>query len=35
MGARDRILNTAYDLFSHHGVRAVGVDRIVAESGVA
>ncbi|MEA2377151.1 MAG: hypothetical protein QOK00_821, partial [Thermoleophilaceae bacterium] len=35
VGARDRILNTAYDLFSHHGVRAVGVDRIVAESGVA
>ena len=35
MGARQRILDTAYDLFSHHGVRAVGVDRIVAESGVA
>jgi AcrR family transcriptional regulator len=33
--ARDRILDTAYDLFSHHGIRAVGVDRIVAESGVA
>ena len=31
----DRILDTAYDLFSQHGVRAVGVDRIVAESGVA
>ena len=35
MGARDRILDTAYDLFSRHGIRAVGVDRIVAESGVA
>ena len=35
MGARDRILETAYDLFSRHGIRAVGVDRIVAESGVA
>ena len=35
MGARDRILDTAYDLFSRHGVRTVGVDRIVAESGVA
>lgn len=35
MGARDRIVDTAYDLFSRHGVRAVGVDRIVAESGVA
>ena len=34
-GARQRILDTAYDLFSQHGVRAVGVDRIVAESGVA
>jgi AcrR family transcriptional regulator len=33
--ARDRILETAYDLFSRHGIRAVGVDRIVAESGVA
>jgi AcrR family transcriptional regulator len=35
VGARDRILDTAYDLFSRHGVRTVGVDRIVAESGVA
>jgi AcrR family transcriptional regulator len=35
VGARERILNTAYDLFSRHGVRAVGVDRIVAEAGVA
>jgi AcrR family transcriptional regulator len=35
MQARDRILETAYDLFSRHGIRAVGVDRIVAESGVA
>ena len=35
VGARDRIVDTAYDLFSRHGVRAVGVDRIVAESGVA
>jgi AcrR family transcriptional regulator len=35
MQARDRILETAYTLFSRHGVRAVGVDRIVAESGVA
>jgi AcrR family transcriptional regulator len=33
--ARERILLTAYDLFAHHGIRAVGVDRIVAESGVA
>jgi AcrR family transcriptional regulator len=35
VGARQRILDTAYALFSRHGVRAVGVDRIVAESGVA
>jgi AcrR family transcriptional regulator len=33
--ARERILGTAYDLFSRHGIRAVGVDRVVAESGVA
>jgi AcrR family transcriptional regulator len=33
--ARERILLTAYDLFARHGIRAVGVDRIVAESGVA
>ena len=33
--ARERILFTAYDLFACHGIRAVGVDRIVAESGVA
>jgi AcrR family transcriptional regulator len=33
--ARERILHTAYDLFARHGIRAVGVDRIVAESGVA
>jgi AcrR family transcriptional regulator len=35
VGARDRIVDTAYELFSRHGIRAVGVDRIVAESGVA
>lgn len=34
-GARERILHTAYDLFSHHGVHPIGVDRIVAESEVA
>jgi AcrR family transcriptional regulator len=33
--ARDRILDTAYELFSRHGTRAVGVDRIIAESGSA
>ena len=32
---RDRILDTAYELFSQHGTRAVGVDRIIAEAGAA
>jgi AcrR family transcriptional regulator len=35
LSARERILDTAYDLFSRHGIRAVGVDRIIATSGVA
>ena len=34
-GARERLLRVAYDLFCRHGVRAIGVDRIVAESGTA
>jgi AcrR family transcriptional regulator len=33
--ARERILRTAYELFHRDGVTAVGVDRIVAEAGVA
>jgi len=33
--ARERILESAYDLFSHRGVRGVGVDEIVERSGVA
>ena len=33
--ARERILETAYELFSRHGTRAVGVDRIIAECGIA
>lgn len=33
--ARRRILDTAFGLFYAHGIRAVGVDRIIAESGVA
>ena len=32
---RERVLATAYELFSRHGTRAVGIDRIIAESGVA
>ncbi len=33
--ARERLLRVAYDLFCRHGVNAIGVDRIVAEAGVA
>jgi len=33
--ARERVLHVAYDLFCRHGVQAIGVDRIVAEAGVA
>jgi AcrR family transcriptional regulator len=33
--ARERIVRTAYDLFCRHGLQAVGIDRIIAEAGVA
>lgn len=33
--ARARILDTGFRLFYAHGIRSVGVDRIIAESGVA
>ena len=33
--ARDRILLAAHDLFYRDGVRATGIDRVIAESGVA
>lgn len=35
LAARDRILRTAHDLFYRDGVRATGIDRVIAESGVA
>jgi AcrR family transcriptional regulator len=33
--ARERVLATAYQLFCQHGIRAVGVDTIIEQSGVA
>ena len=33
--ARQRILSTADRLFYEHGFRAVGIDRVIAEAGVA
>jgi AcrR family transcriptional regulator len=33
--ARERILDACYELFSHRGIRAVGIDEVVARSGVA
>jgi AcrR family transcriptional regulator len=33
--ARERILDTAYELFSHRGVHDVGVDELVERAGVA
>jgi AcrR family transcriptional regulator len=32
--ARERILLTAYKLFYREGIRATGIDRVIAESGV-
>lgn len=33
--AQERLERTAYELFSRHGIRAVGVDTIAARAGVA
>jgi len=33
--ARERILSKACELFYAHGIRGVGLDRVIAESGVA
>jgi len=35
LNARERIVRTAYELFRRHSMKTVGVDRIVAEAGVA
>lgn len=34
LSARDRILHTAHDLFYADGLRATGIDRVIAEAGV-
>jgi AcrR family transcriptional regulator len=34
-GARTRILDAAYGLFSRRGIRGVGIDAVIAESGVS
>jgi AcrR family transcriptional regulator len=33
--AREDVLNAAYDLFNQKGIRAIGVDAIIARAGVA
>ncbi len=33
--ARERILDTAYELFSHRGVHDVGIDELIKRAGVA
>ena len=33
--ARERLVSAAYELFSQHGVQAVGIDAIIERSGVA
>ena len=33
--ARERVLGTAYELFSRRGVRAVGIDEVIERAGVA
>jgi len=35
VGARERILDAAYELFSRRGIRAVGINEVIERSGVA
>jgi AcrR family transcriptional regulator len=35
VAARDRILASAYELFAHHGIRAVGIDEVIRRAEVA
>src|ERR1700728_784905 len=32
---RERLRRAAYDLFSRHGVRAIGIDTVIAAAGTA
>ena len=34
-GARERILEAAYRLFSRHGIHAIGIDKVISEADVA
>ncbi|HEX3687664.1 MAG TPA: helix-turn-helix domain-containing protein [Gaiellaceae bacterium] len=35
VAARDRILASAYELFAHNGIRAVGIDEVIRRADVA
>ncbi|WP_194815092.1 TetR/AcrR family transcriptional regulator [Nocardia sp. XZ_19_385] len=35
VGARERILSAAYELFTRRGIRAVGIDEVIARAGIA
>ncbi|MEU8899038.1 helix-turn-helix domain-containing protein [Nocardia sp. NPDC048505] len=35
VGARERILSSAYELFTRRGIRDVGVDEVIARAGIA
>jgi len=35
LAARDRILASAYELFAHNGIRAVGIDEVITRAEVA
>ena len=35
LSARERLIETSYDLFTHRGICDVGVDEVVAKAGVA
>src|SRR5688572_26204688 len=35
LAPRERILETAYELFSSRGIRAVGIDEVIERAGIA